>query len=156
LLAAQVLANPILGWLGDRWSYHLAMMIGAVAAILGGLLAWWAPTAGWFYLVFVLTGIANAAIWTVAIAMIMEFGTEAERPAYIGLGNSLVAPLTILAPLFGGWLAEVFSYPAAFLGSAVAGGGMLAMLLLLVKDPRKAQEMRAPLPWIDSEEPMDL
>jgi MFS family permease len=77
-------------------------------------LAWKAPSFDWFYGVVVLTGIANVAIWTVAMAMTMEFATEAERPAYIGLANTLVAPASMVAPIFGGWLADQAGYPTTF------------------------------------------
>ena len=33
------------------------------------LVAWWAPSYEWFYLVVILAGIANVAVWTVGLAM---------------------------------------------------------------------------------------
>ncbi len=56
--------------------------------------------------------------------MTLEYGTEKERAAYIGLSNTLVAPANILAPFLGGWLAASFGYPAVFIFSAL--GGLLA------------------------------
>ena len=35
------------------------------------------------------------------------FGSEAERPVYIGLSNTLIAPATILAPVLGGLIADL-------------------------------------------------
>jgi len=55
----------------------------------------------------------------------MDFGTEAERPTYIGMSNTLIAPANILAPFLGGWLAQLWGYPSAFLASAA--GGLLAI-----------------------------
>ena len=135
LLAVQIFTNPLMGWLGDRWSHRGVMEIGLLAAILSCLLAWKAPNPNWFYLVFALFGIANTAVWTIGIAMIMKFGNDTERPYYIGLANTLVAPATILAPFLGGWLADLGGYPAAFLASAA--GGVAAMLIFhwLVRDP---------------------
>ena len=37
---------------------------------------------------------------------LLEFGEEEDRPAYIGLANTLIAPFTFLAPVLGGWLAD--------------------------------------------------
>ena len=73
LLGSQILANPIMGWIGDRWSNLAVMKIGIIAAVLSALLAWWAPTSAYFYLVFLLTGIANVSIWTIGLAIILEF-----------------------------------------------------------------------------------
>ena len=134
--ATQTAANPIMGWVGDRWSHRAVMEVGALAAAVSAALAWLTPDMTWFYLVFVLAGIADVAFWTIGITLTLEFGTEAERPAYIGLANTLVAPGAILAPLVGGWLADSAGYPAAFIASAI--GGLLTALILhvIVQDPR--------------------
>ena len=125
LLGTAIIANVVMGWISDRWSRKGVMEIGLAAAVLGAMLAWWAPSAGWFYLVFALTAIGNVAIWIIGISMSMDFGTEAERPTYIGMANTLIAPANILAPFLGAWLAQIGGYPAAFMASAV--GGLLAI-----------------------------
>lgn len=130
LLVAQVLGNVVMGWISDRWSRKGIMEIGMLAAALSNLLAWWAPSAGWFYLVYALAALGNVAIWTIGIAMSLEFGSESERPAYIGLSNTLLAPVNILAPFVGGWLANLAGYPASFLASAL--GAFIAVLLFLL------------------------
>lgn len=137
LLGAQIVANPIMGWIGDHWSNLAVMKIGITAAILSALLAWWAPAPAYFYLVFLLTGIANVSIWTIGLAIVLEFGHEAEQPVYIGMANTLVAPANILAPFLGGWLADLSGYPSAFLASAFGGIAALWVYATLVKDPRK-------------------
>jgi MFS family permease len=137
LMGTQIAVNPVLGWIGDRWSHRAAMQIGVAASALSGLVAWWAPSANWFYLVFSLAGVANASIWTVGLAMVAEFGTESQRPAYIGLANTLIAPATILAPFVGGWIAEASGYPSTFLVSAAAGLVTFVVLQRFVRDPRR-------------------
>jgi MFS family permease len=137
LLGVQTLANPLVGWIGDHWSQRIALEIGAAAAALSAILAWWAPSPAWFYLVFTLAGVANASLWTVTLAMILKFGQEAERPAYIGLSNTLVAPATILAPLLGGLLADHLGYAAAFQASALGGLATVAVLQFFVRDPQQ-------------------
>lgn len=130
LLVTQILGNIVMGWISDHWSRKKIMEIGLMAAILSSLLAWWAPSAAWFYLVYALAAIANVGVWTIGIAMSLEFGSEAERPVYIGMANTLLAPANILAPFLGGWLADLAGYPAAFLASAA--GGLAAWLIFLV------------------------
>jgi len=143
-LAVQIVFNPLMGWLGDRWSHRAIIEIGTLAAVASAVLAAWAPGLNWFYLVFILAGIANVSFWTIGLAMTLEFGTPAERPAYISLANTLVAPSTIVAPLLGGWLADFAGYPVAFLASAV--GGVIATLVfhMLVQNPRHDQSMPVP------------
>ena len=138
LLGTQIVANPIMGWLSDRWSNTMVMKIGIACAILSVLLAWLAQNHAWFYLIFFLIGIANVANWTIGIIMSLEFSTnDTDRPTYIGLANTLVAPANILAPFLGGWIAQTSSYPTTFLVSALIGGLTLLVFQLFVQDPRK-------------------
>jgi len=128
LTAVQMAANPLLGWLGDRWSHRGIMAIGAISGALSAWLAWKAPAVEAFYLVFVLAGISNVAFWTIGLAMTLQFGKDSERPVYIGLANTLVAPAAFLVPLFGGWLADTSGYAATFIAS-IAGGAVTALIL---------------------------
>lgn len=145
LLATQIIANPIMGLFGDRWSHRGMMIFGISASILSALIAWKAPTAGWFFPVMILAGISNVAIWTISLAMIQEFGTVNQRPAYIGLANTLIAPFTILAPFVGGIVANQYGYPAAFLISAVFGIITTMILIGQVRDPKTLQTVKLEL-----------
>ena len=140
LLGTQIVFNPLVGWLGDRWSHRGAMAIGLIAMAASAAAAWLAPSAAWFYLAFILAGLGFVSLWTVALAMNLEFGPESERAAYIGLANTLVAPATILAPLLGGWLADNQGYAAAFQTSIIGSVAALAILLVFVRDPRHLKQ----------------
>jgi predicted MFS family arabinose efflux permease len=72
------------------------------------------------------------------MAMTVQYGTEAERPIYIGLSNTLIAPATILAPLLGGWIADLAGYQTTFMLSAIGGVLTTLLLVFLVKAPEKA------------------
>jgi MFS family permease len=134
LLGVQIIANMVMGWIGDHWRYRPIMEIGLIAVAGSALLAWWAPSAGWFFLVFTLAAIGNVAIWTIGMTMSMEFGEESERPVFIGLANTLVAPATILTPFIGGWLADTAGYPATFITSAALGLLAAGLFHFTVKD----------------------
>ncbi len=139
LTISQTVANMSMGWVGDKVGHRMMLVIGAVAAFLSAALAWSATSLSWFYPIFVLTGVANVAIWTNSISMTVDFGSEAERPIYIGLSQTLTAPATILAPLIGGWIVDTAGFAPTFTISTVLALGMLGILLFLVKDPRKAR-----------------
>ncbi|MGE5140515.1 MAG: MFS transporter [Rudaea sp.] len=131
-MATQIVANPVIGWVGDHTSHLLVMILGVAAAALSALLALFATGVAWFYPVFVLAGIANVGLWTSAMTMTLEFGRDGERPAYVGLTNTLLAPATILAPVLGGWLADAAGYSAMFGASvlgAVAAGLLMGLLM---------------------------
>ena len=136
LTITSTVANAVMGWLGDRLGHRAMLIAGSVAAVFSSLMAWWAPSIGWLYPVFILSGLAGVAYWTIGMAITVEFGSEETRPTYIGLSNTLVAPFTIIAPLIGGWIAQAAGFQTTFMVSAV--GGLVTVLLLfwLVRDPR--------------------
>lgn len=137
LTISQTVANIGMGWIGDKVGHRMMLIIGAVAAFFSAILAWNASSLAWFYPIFVLTGIANVAIWTNSMSMTVAFGTETERPIYIGLSQTLTAPATIIAPLIGGWIVDAAGFTPTFTISAILATGMLGILVFLVKDPRK-------------------
>lgn len=137
LFVTQVAANPILGWISDKWSSSIVLKGGAVAIGIASLLAWWAPSADWFYLITILSGIASTAFWTIGIAMSLEFGSEEEKPTYVGLANTLIAPSTIFAPLIAGWIADLSSYTVTFFTAVLFSTLAVITLQLFVKDKRK-------------------
>ncbi len=135
LLVTQVVANPVLGWLSDKWSRKGVLVLGGIFAALSAVLALVIKEPNWFSLVFILNGLANAVYWTIGLTLSLEFGNEDMRPTYVGMSNTLIAPSTILAPLLGGLLADVFGYPVTFIVSSIFGVVAAIMLSLLVKDP---------------------
>jgi MFS family permease len=67
--------------------------------------------------------------------IILEFCAPEDRPTYIGLTNSLLAP-AMLAPVIGGWLVTWIGYRGMFaVATAISllGGALLA---LWVREPR--------------------
>jgi MFS family permease len=140
LMTVSVVMNIFLGWLADRWSRLRVLEIGLVAMFLSAGVAWLAPAFNWFYLVMALTGMANTALWTIMMALTLQFGTDEERPTYVGMANTLVAPVTILAPLFGGWLANLLGYQATFLASTIFSLFSILAVHFLVQDPKKLKQ----------------
>jgi MFS family permease len=136
LMITSTVANAGMGWLGDRVGHRAMLILGSLAVSLGSLIAWWAPSLNWLYLVFILSGLGNVAFWTIGMAITVEFGTEETRPTYIGLSNTLIAPFSIIAPLIGGWIAQAVSFQATFMVSSVSGVIIAVLLVWLVRDPR--------------------
>ena len=137
LLIGQLIASPLFGWLGDRYSHRWMFALGVLTAGAGAAIAIFAPSLGWFYLVFALAGVANAGLWPTIYALTLEFGTEAERPYYIGLANTLVSPATLLAPILGGALADAISYEAMFGVAAVSSLLTTLILVFVMREPRQ-------------------
>jgi MFS family permease len=146
LMGAQVTANPVLGWLGDRRGHLRAFQLGIVAATISTLLAWITNGVQWFYPIFILAGIANVAGWTAPMAMTVDFSRNSDLPAYIGLANTLIAPSSFLAPIIGGWLADLAGFKMTFFASSLTGVITLLILYFGVSDPRNSLEVESDNP----------
>ena len=143
LLLANTLSSTLIGWIGDRWG-HRRVLIGANAlTVLGIGIALSANDASWFIIVFALTGIVNATQWTTIMTITIQFCSVAERPFYIGMANTLIAPVTVLAPIIGGWLVDAVDFELTFGIFALAGLLSIAVFVILMEDPRARLSMAA-------------
>jgi MFS family permease len=136
LMISQVVFNLLLGWLADRWNRKGVLIIGGVAVVSSGIVAYLAPSQAWFYLVMILLGAAYTATFPILMAILLQFGTPENRPTYIGMANTLITPITFLVPLLAGWLASIAGYRLTFIVSS--SFGVLALLILSrIRIPRK-------------------
>ena len=142
LLVSQTLGSTVMGWAGDRWGHRRVLIFGNLATVTSIAIALAAPDASWFYLVFALTGIVNATQWSTIMTITVQFGSVAERPIYIGLANTLIAPVTVFAPIIGGWLVDGVSFELTFGIFALAGLLSMVVYLVAVRDPRHAGAIR--------------
>jgi MFS family permease len=137
LIGTQALLNPLWGALGDRLGHKASQVAGAAALGAAALAVWFAPSWPWLVLAFVLLGAFLSAETASFLPILTEFSAEADRPTYIGLANTLLTPVTTLAPLVGGWLAASLGYPPMFALAALVALGGAGLLALLVREPRQ-------------------
>lgn len=137
LMITQVIANPLLGRLADKWSRKWVLVLGSLCSVLSAVFALFIKDANLFSIVFILCGVANTAFWTIGMTLSLEFGDESLRPTYVGMSNTLIAPSTILAPLLGGILADAFGYSTTFIVSIVLGIISVFVLTAFVRDPSR-------------------
>jgi len=140
LTISQTIASAGMGWLGDKFGHRSMLILGGVAATVSSALAWFAPSLGWFYPIFILTGFANVSMWTNSMTMSTSFSSEAERPMYIGLAQTIVAPAAIIAPIIGGWIADSAGFLPTFFISTILSIIMILILIFLLKDPHNFKQ----------------
>lgn len=154
-VAAQMLAGVFgslaLGRLSERRGPHHVARVASGAAGLAPLLALAVHLASsrlpgeWlgriYPLVYMALGLMDAGFMLGFMNYLLEIPPEGMRPAYVGLGNTVMAILT-LAPIVGGWLLEATSYPVLLgLTTAIVAVGFL--LSLRLKAARRATEVQA-------------
>jgi MFS family permease len=80
-------------------------------------------------------GVVNSSWMLGFFNYLLEIAPEHMRPAYVGLGNTIMGVLT-LTPMLGGWLLEATSYTVLFgLTTVIAAGGFLLSLGLKPTQP---------------------
>jgi MFS family permease len=137
LIGSQALLNPLWGVLGDRHGHKLVLVGGAIALALSAITALLAATWLWLVAVFLLLGAFLSADTTSSLNIILEFCSDEDRPTYIGLTNTLLAPVTAFAPLVGGWLAAWLGYPPMLTIAALLAAVGAVLLALWVREPRR-------------------
>ena len=140
LVGSQAVMNLLWGVIGDRKG-HKAVLCGTAFSVgLATLTLWAASAPPWLWITFILLGVSMAGDSVSGMNIILEFCAPEDRPTYIGLTNTLLAPAKALAPLFGGWLATWAGYREMFVVALVVaalGGGLLT---LWVREPRHIQQ----------------
>jgi MFS family permease len=137
-LGGQLIGNLVLGWLADRVGHRAVLVLGVGALAGGNLVALIAPSAFGLWPVFLLSGVHLAAIHLSARTILLEFTEDPdERPTYIGLANTALAPLSFAGSLAAGVLADRLGFPAIFALAATFGVAALALLLARVREPRQ-------------------
>jgi MFS family permease len=96
LLLGQTIGNLGSGLLADRYGHKLSLELSALAASLAFTLAWLAPSAEWYYAVFVLLGFAFGAVIVSGTLVSMEFCRPQRRPTYTGMANTSVGLISVI------------------------------------------------------------
>ncbi len=136
LAGSQAVMNPLWGLVADRTGHKLVLVVATLSMLLATASALIIPSPIAIYVAFIFYGSAMAAEQVSGPNIVLEFGTDADRPTYIGLTNTLLAPARTAAPLIGGALATVAGYQGMF-GVAIALAAIgVTMLQFWVRDPR--------------------
>jgi MFS family permease len=147
-VSAQVVgglvASLAMGYLnersGSRTVTQLTVALALGAPVLSLLFHYVRPPASLaaysYGMVFLLLGASYSGYMQGFTNFVLDIAPPTERPAYVGLYNTLGGIVTLAAPVLGGWLLECTSYPILF---AVATMGMLASLAITPRlgEPRR-------------------
>lgn len=143
LTAAFLLSSTVLNLF---WG-SVADRLGFRSVFLGSLGLWIAGTIALFNTetfrgllgVFVAIGCGSGGFMMGQQNLVLEFGKREDLPLRIGAANSLTEATNVIAPLAGGLLATLYSFPAVF-ACGIAFKLLAGLLVLLrLREPRTAQ-----------------
>jgi MFS family permease len=139
LIGSQAVMQLILGWLGDKRGHKLNLTISSFAMAFAAVSAVMATSFVTLIPAFILLGTSIASDNVSKLSIVLEFAVPEDQPTFIGLTNTLLAPVTFLGPIAGGLIVTTLSYQGMFMvamGFAVLGG---LMLMFWVQEPRQTQ-----------------
>ncbi len=137
LVGSQAVMNLAWGLIGDRLGHKTVLACGAFCMATAITLTWVSRVVPGLWAAFVFLGAATAANAVSGMSIVLEFGLPQERPTYVGLTNTALAPTTMLAPIVGGALIEGIGYIPTFAAAALSAGIGGMLLALWFRDPRK-------------------
>jgi MFS family permease len=111
--------------------------------MLAATVTWLAPSPLWLLATFALLGASRASDSVSGMSIILEFCAPEDRPTYVGLTNTLLAPVKASAPVVGGWLATWASYRGMFVVALTISLLGAILLALWVREPRHVTAERA-------------
>jgi len=146
-MAGGIASSIAWAWLSDRHGSRRVIQGTTLCNLAAPLFAWLAPLAlarcgvtavayGYAF-TFLILGAAMNGAWIGSTNFMLEIVGEKERPTYIGLLNTMSAPL-ILLPILGGWVVRVTSYQAVLVVAAISGALAVAACAWL-REPRHAR-----------------
>ena len=144
--AGGVVASLGLGALAERRGPGAVIRVSVMVSITGPLVAlalYFVHAAAWLQFayawVFVVLGIVSSSGMLGWMNYFLELAPPGHRPTYMGLSNTL-GGLLVLAPVLGGWLLQVTSYPVLFAASVVGPVLAFAIAARLPGSPAKTKQ----------------
>lgn len=137
MTAGQIIATLFCGKLADHHGHKINLLLSTILCGISVLLPLLYTNLHLFRLAFILLGASTNLTGVSRLNIAMEYAPEHRQATYTGIVNTWLAPITLLAPAIGGWLAESFGYNAAFFGAFVANLAATLWFMFVVVDPRK-------------------
>ncbi len=145
LIGGALAGNVLWGYIGDHAGHKRLVEAGALCTGFGAGAALVSHAAGQdalgvlaYGLAFALVGLGTSAVQLAGNTFVLDFGTDEERPVYIGLVSLAQLPFACGGPVLGGVLADHLGYGAIFLLSLILGLAGAGAVLRYVRDPRRA------------------
>jgi MFS family permease len=114
IFLAKSIMGFVWGWIGDHLGYR--RVLAGISLILAAeaLMALVNPGVYIFYVIAFCIGAIYAATWTCDPNMVFEIAPPSETSRFIGIANTLIGPVMMVAPILGGFLVDKFSYQVLF------------------------------------------
>ena len=136
MLISEIVGYGLWGTIGDKDGYKRVIEYSNLFLIFGLFVLLLVESIWGVLIVFGIVSFAHSGEYIADQNIAMEFGTEAERPTYIGMSKTLTGPFLLLAPIIGGGIVKLWGYQTMFLIAMIVSITGLAIIKFYVEDPR--------------------
>ncbi|MGN7468553.1 MFS transporter [Brevibacillus sp. SAFN-007a] len=131
---AMLFATPIFGPVSDRLGRRTVLLIGLIGLAASTLLFAFAETMALLITARFVQGIAAAATWPTALALLADLFPPQMRGAVMGTALTAISTGTLLGAPIGGWLFEISDHRTPFLAAAAFTVVNLVLVYLFLKE----------------------
>lgn len=136
VMAGMVAGNSVFGYLADSFGHKVNLILLAAASALASAVAMTAGNILIYGMTFVFMSWTTGLQGISRLSFLAEICSEADRPTYVALANTLTAPTVAVGILFG-WVARVYGFEAMFAAAVCSGMFAAAWLYFRVREPRR-------------------
>lgn len=138
MLVSEIVGYGVWGTIGDKDGYKRVIEYCNLFLIIGLFALLWVETVWGLYLVFGIISFAHSGEYIADQNIAMEFGSEKDRPTYIGMSKTLTGPVFLAAPIIGGTLVKLWGYQNMFLTALTISTIAFVIIKFFVEEPRLA------------------
>lgn len=137
LLASQSFFFFLWGFIGDRYSHKLVIILGASALAISSFIVLFFPAILSLYFVYACMGMYYSSQGSSGLAIVNMWAPAGKYPTYISLTNGLTAISAFIAPLIGGKIADIIGFAPLFWCAGLFSLTGVLIMMIFVKEPRK-------------------
>lgn len=136
LASSQSFFFFIWGYVGDRKSHKLVLIIASLGLISTSLILLFFQSWIALCIVFVMLGIYYSGIGCSGLTLLHNMAPQGRYPTYIALYNALQVISAFIAPVIGGWISEAYGWKTMFVVALILSVLGFIWLLLFVQERR--------------------
>lgn len=136
ILLSQSISGVVWGQVGDRFGYQKVLSISSLLLVAEGATALLSRNPLGFYVIAGMMGCVYSAIHICHANLIFVLAPPEETSLFIGLSNTLIAPILIIAPILGGKIIDSFGHPNLFITITITGALAFILATFVFHEPR--------------------
>ncbi|MBN3524064.1 MFS transporter [Paenibacillus apiarius] len=137
--AALFLTTPMFGRITDRLGRRKTIILGLICMIAATLLFVFSQTTMTLILARFIQGLAAAASWTAALALLADLFPGPMRGAVMGIAMTGISSGSLLGAPIGGWLFEVGDHHTPFWFAMGLTLLITILVVLLLREPKRME-----------------